>query len=74
DGVRAVLPVGSKGILYELNELISSEELDESAVKINLDINKSSGPSTCFIIAYDTAMEEIIRTKAGSHFQGGQTP
>ena len=67
DGIRAVLPVGSKGILYELNQLISSGEVNESAVKINLDIQKSSGPSTCFIVAYDAAVEESVRSKAGSH-------
>ncbi|WP_347548483.1 ATP-binding protein [Pseudalkalibacillus hwajinpoensis] len=76
EGVRAVLPVGSKGILYELNQLVTNETVDESMVQVDLDIYKSGGPSTCFIMAYQSTVEEKLSLKIGPHFHpiGGQTP
>ncbi len=77
EGVRAVLPVGSKGILYELNELLSDDEVTDEQVMVDLDVHKSSGPSTCFIVAYGEEVEEQLRERAGELFhvveiRGGQ--
>ncbi|MCA0991326.1 ATP-binding protein [Pseudalkalibacillus hwajinpoensis] len=78
DGVQAVLPVGSKGILYELNELVEEDvEVEERMVRAELDLYKSSGPATCFIVAYDGGLENHLRKRAGLHFNrveivGGQ--
>ncbi|WP_226654725.1 ATP-binding protein [Pseudalkalibacillus hwajinpoensis] len=67
-GVQSVLPVGSKGILYELNELVDGVEVEECKVRAELDLYKSSGPSTCFIVAYDRVVEEQLLERAGPHF------
>ncbi|KMM36723.1 hypothetical protein [Guptibacillus hwajinpoensis] len=69
EGVRGVIPVGSKGILYELNQLVSSSvHIEEEMVTVDLDLHKSAGPSTCFIVAYDEAVHEQVKDEAGSHF------
>ncbi|WP_273851771.1 ATP-binding protein [Guptibacillus spartinae] len=68
EGVQAVLPVGSKGILYELAELVDGVEVEESMVRSELDLRKSSGPATCFIVAYDGAVGEQLLERSGKHF------
>ncbi len=68
EGVRAVLPVGSKGILYELNELLAEEEVTAEKIQVELDVHKSSGPSTSFIVSYDEEVEEKLRERAGELF------
>ncbi|WP_046179403.1 AIR synthase related protein [Domibacillus tundrae] len=52
NGVYAVLPVGSKGIAYELMQLTGRSGHCE------LDMTKSAGPSTCFIAAVN---EEVYK-------------
>ncbi len=66
DGIRT-LPVGSKGILYELNQLFSNREFtgDEVSCK-GVDLLKSGGPSCCFIASYSRELEQEILVKAGS--------
>lgn len=50
DHVHDILPVGSKGILYEANEMAKSAELHfESSPSCTIDLERSAGPSTCFI-------------------------
>jgi hypothetical protein len=66
--VIAVLPVGSKGIQYELNQLFS-EPIDERVDVTGLpNLRKSSGPSTCFLVAYRPEGEEKLRMEAGRLF------
>lgn len=52
DGVHDILPVGSKGVLFEARELADTAGLcfiaDSSCP---LDLLKSGGPSTCFIVS-----------------------
>lgn len=69
-GIEMILPIGSKGILYELNQLFQgqSELLTEKDVAGEIDIRKSSGPATCFIIAYDQNIEGKISAMAGGLF------
>ena len=67
-GVQAVLPVGSKGILYELDELVDGMEVVERMVQTDVDLHKSSGPATCFIVAYERTVEEQLLERAGEHF------
>ena len=68
EGVQAVLPVGSKGILYELNELLDGVEVEERMVQTDLNLYKSSGPSTCFIVAYDGVVEGRLLERTGRYF------
>lgn len=64
--VLAILPVGSKGILYELRRLFAVGILQFSC---ELDLKKSAGPSTCFIVVYDETAEDIIRKQSGRLYQ-----
>lgn len=57
-----LLPVGSKGILYELNQIFNGQPLDVDSC---LDLEKSSGPATCFIIVYVKRLEHKIKSKCG---------
>jgi hypothetical protein len=62
------LPVGSKGILYELNQLFSNLEFSESDISSNVDLTKSAGPSTCFIAVYPKEKQDEVVEIAGSLF------
>jgi hypothetical protein len=66
DGV-CTLPVGSKGILYELNQLFTNREFTKNEVSCSgVDLLKSGGPSCCFIASYPEELEREIMIKAGS--------
>ncbi|MCP1156423.1 ATP-binding protein [Bacillus infantis] len=66
DGIHT-LPVGSKGILYELNQLFSNREFTGGEVSCKgVDLLKSGGPSCCFIASYSRELEQEILVKAGS--------
>jgi hypothetical protein len=67
DGVL-LWPVGSKGILAELNQMFANEGFSQETVITNVDILKSSGPATCFIAAYDAKQEEKLMKLAGIFF------
>ncbi|MDZ5474218.1 ATP-binding protein [Bacillus sp. 31A1R] len=58
-------PVGSKGILYEIKRMFGG-----GFQKVNTDLNLkvSSGPSTCFIVAYDEKIELSIKQLSGELF------
>ena len=64
-GVLALVPVGSKGILYELEQLFAGQSLEFTT---SLDIKKTSGPATCFIIAYKDIASKRIKEKAANLF------
>ncbi|ASK61847.1 ATP-binding protein [Virgibacillus phasianinus] len=63
--VLTVVPVGSKGILHELRQLFPDQSLDFTC---DLRMEKSSGPSTCFIAVYAESDHRIITSKAGRLF------
>jgi hypothetical protein len=63
-----IWPVGSKGILYELNQMFDQVRFTKEQVITELDIVKSSGPATCFIMAYAGDMEEKMKEIAGEYF------
>ena len=65
-----VLPVGSKGIAYEWKHLDPSGEGVSAHIRSKVDIEKSSGPSTCFLIAYPEHLEDEIKLQSGSFFIG----
>ncbi|MBU5212806.1 ATP-binding protein [Bacillus sp. Gen3] len=64
--VTHILPVGSKGVLYKLKKLNSS--LDRISKESTIDLLKSSGPATCFLIAYQRKSENKLIKKAGTLF------
>lgn len=59
--VLAIQPVGSKGILYELEQLFPRQSLTFAC---ELDMRKSAGPSTCFIAVYRAEFSKEIEAKA----------
>ncbi|MFD6438789.1 ATP-binding protein [Peribacillus sp. NPDC060186] len=63
-----VLPVGSKGIAYEWKQLDPSGKGVSAHIRSKVDIEKSSGPSTCFLIAYPEHMEDEIKLQSDSLF------
>lgn len=67
DGVM-IWPVGSKGILSELNQIFANKKFTVEMITTNLDLLKSSGPATCFIVVYDANHEEKVRMMAGDFF------
>ncbi|PJN88236.1 ATP-binding protein [Bacillus sp. mrc49] len=69
EGVEA-LPIGSKGIAYEWKHLDRRGEGVPECISNIVDIEKSSGPSTCFLLAYPLYLEEEIKRKAGPLFIG----
>ncbi|MFP7296535.1 ATP-binding protein [Neobacillus niacini] len=63
-----VWPVGSKGILYELNQMFTNKEFTKEMLLTNLDVLKSSGPATCFIIAFNQNQEQPIKKIAAAFY------
>ncbi|AYV69127.1 ATP-binding protein [Niallia circulans] len=60
-----IQPVGSKGILYELGQL-KGDLVQEEEVQCSVDLLKSAGPATCFIVEYAKEVEaEIKRLTSG---------
>ncbi len=47
--VKEIIPVGSKGIFYEANNICKMHGLSLKVFNSGIDIYKSSGPSTCVI-------------------------
>jgi hypothetical protein len=63
-----VWPVGSKGILTEFNQMFPIKEFSKEMFSTELDIVKSSGPSTCVIIAFEQDQEEKLKRLAAEYF------
>lgn len=63
-----IWPVGSKGILYELNQMFSNKTFTQNMVKTNVDVLKSSGPATCFIAVYHPEQESKIKQLTSGYF------
>lgn len=64
DYVHDILPVGSKGIKYELHELAAAADLRPTIIKdVEIDTYKSAGPATCFLVSLtDNKVQEFIST------------
>lgn len=64
DGVGHMLPVGSKGIQYELATLLALEQLAMEAVPCeDLDIKASAGPSTCVLMTCSEAGASALKER-----------
>ncbi len=51
DGVRDILPVGSKGIRHEMSELAHTAGCNFNEMGTNIDLERSGGPATCVIFS-----------------------
>lgn len=67
-----IWPVGSKGILFEMNQMFPQVVFTKDRLLIDLDILKSSGPSTCFIVGYHASQENEIKKMTGRFFHAVQ--
>jgi hypothetical protein len=63
-----VWPVGSKGILYEFNQMFTNKEFTKEMLGTNLEVLKSSGPATCFIIAFNQNQEKTLQKIAAGYY------
>ncbi|WP_042356009.1 hypothetical protein [Bacillus rubiinfantis] len=61
-------PVGSKGILSELQQMLPDLHITAEMVVTDVDICKSAGPATCFIAVFRQSQVEWIRKLAGDYF------
>lgn len=60
--INEILPVGSKGILYELGEMARTGGLEFTLEKdLEVDIHKSGGPGTCAVIALNEKDYNLIK-------------
>ncbi|MBT2636679.1 ATP-binding protein [Bacillus sp. ISL-39] len=62
------IPVGSKGILHELNTLFENIEVTEENVETTVPLLKSSGPSTCFVAVYPIETLHRLKAICGRYF------
>lgn len=62
-----VWPVGSKGVLRELKRMLPN--LDGDINSSNIDLLKSGGPSTSFLVAYPPDKAKEIRKISGRYFR-----
>ena len=60
--VNEILPVGSKGILYELGEMARTNDL-KYCIEDDLlvDVYRSAGPGTCAIISLNEKNYNLIK-------------
>lgn len=56
--IHEIVPIGSKGILYEINEISKLWDLEFKLLNYNVDLYKSAGPATCAVI---TLKEENLK-------------
>ncbi|MGO4888233.1 AIR synthase related protein [Anaerobacillus sp. MEB173] len=68
EGVYEALPVGSKGIGYELEQLLAENAIQHNGYRCELDLSQSAGPATCFIISFSKEKEAAIRAAASQYF------
>ncbi|MCF6411673.1 ATP-binding protein [Pseudalkalibacillus salsuginis] len=60
-----VWPVGSKGIRYELSKMNSRWASLDVHIESDVDLAKSAGPATCFIVSYPPELDSCIRDLTG---------
>ena len=61
-----LLPVGSKGILQELKNMLDDDALVADCLKCDVDVEKSGGPSTSVLMAFNPKLESFLVEKCGS--------
>jgi hypothetical protein len=67
-GIYEIVPVGSKGIGYEVEQLVQTNNIPYTDVQGEVDITCSAGPATCVVISYEREHERVIREICGEYF------
>ncbi len=60
-----IVPVGSKGILYELKNMLDDPSIVGDSLICDVDVSKTAGPATCVLIAFKSDLEPVIQEKCG---------
>ncbi|MBB3906671.1 ATPase [Anoxybacteroides rupiense] len=63
-----LVPIGSKGIWYELQQLLNDNGLTASSCYCPLPLHASAGPATSLLISFQPEMEEAIRKMTNRYF------
>ena len=58
--VREIVPVGSKGVLYEADILARLNSISFELFNSGIDYQKSAGPATCLLVLCDDAVAEQV--------------
>ncbi|MBS4204691.1 ATP-binding protein [Lederbergia citrea] len=66
--VLTILPIGSKGIAHEVNQLRPGTSIESIQIEEQIELEKSAGPSTCFLILYSAEGHEKVKEHAGALF------
>jgi hypothetical protein len=66
--VHEIVPVGSKGVLYELKGILDANNVPYTCCKSAVDLYVSSGPATSIVISYDKKEETALRKLCGTYF------
>ncbi|KYD09840.1 hypothetical protein [Saccharococcus caldoxylosilyticus] len=66
--IYEIVPIGSKGIYYELQQLLQANGLAFSSCSCKLPLFASAGPSTAILISYHPCVEEEVKKIAKSLF------
>lgn len=67
-GIYELVPIGSKGIAYELQQLLHDNGLSASSCSCVLPLSASSGPATSLLISYHSHIEAEIKKMAKDLF------
>lgn len=63
--IKEILPVGSKGILYELQEMAKTNNINfELKDNQTIDLEKSGGPATCVIVSMEEKEYEKFKSES----------
>ena len=60
-----IVPVGSKGILYELKNMLDEPSIVGDSLMCDVDVSKTAGPATCVLIAFKSELEPFLQEKCG---------
>jgi hypothetical protein len=60
-----IVPVGSKGILYELKNMLDEPSIVGDSLMCDVDVSKTAGPATCVLISFKPDLEPLLQGKCG---------
>ena len=60
-----IVPVGSKGILYELKNMLNDPSIVGDRLICDVDVMKTAGPATCVLITFKPDLEPLLQEKYG---------
>jgi hypothetical protein len=58
-----IVPVGSKGILYELKNMLDEPSIVGDSLMCDVDVSKTAGPATCVLISFKPDLEPLLQGK-----------